>query len=405
MKKIKKQYISRDKYSDKIRPFIKKEIIKVLTGQRRVGKSYLLYQIIDLINSIEPKAKIIYINMELYDFFHLRNEHSLINYVNEHRDNNEYVFLLIDEVQEIENFQYALRSLLAEGNTDIYCTGSNAKMLSGDLATYLSGRYIEIKVFGLTFPEFLKFHKLKSEEESFNKYIQFGGLPYLKHLEMNSSVIYEYLKDIYSTILLKDVVDRYKIRNINFLENLIRFLSDNLGSLVSAKKISDYLKSQNLKISPQIVLDYLSILESTYFLYKVRRSDLQGKKIFEIGDKYYFEDIGIRNSIVGYKPNDINKLLENIVYIHLLSSGYKITVGQSNGKEIDFICEKQGEKIYVQVCYLLSDEKVIKREFGNLLMLENNYPKFVVTMDKVISQNTYKGIEHINIINFLCNKY
>ena len=395
------KYIKRPLYLDRVKPFIDKDIIKVFKGQRRIGKSYLLIQTIDYIKELHPKAEIIYINKELDEFAEIRDSTTLLSYIKKQKQSNNKTYLFIDEIQDIQDFEKALRSLLAEGQFDIYCTGSNAKLLSGELATLLSGRYIEVEVFGLSYIEFLAFHNQTDSDQSLENYLRFGGLPFLIHLPLESPIVFEYLKNIYQTILLKDIVSRYNIRNIAFLERLVRFLCDNTGSIVSAKKISDFLKSQQVKISPQVVLDYLEYIASACLIYKVIRTDLAGKKIFEIGEKYYFEDIGLRNSIVGYKTPDISKILENVCYMHLRTCGYSIFVGYSDNKEIDFICEKQGEKLYVQVCYLLADEKTIEREFGNLLEIKDNYPKMVVSMDTTKSIGTFKGIKTLHMREFL----
>ncbi|HHD92122.1 MAG TPA: ATP-binding protein, partial [Candidatus Portnoybacteria bacterium] len=340
-----KKYIKREKYLKKIKPFINQGIIKVLVGQRRVGKSYLLFQIMDLIKSENPKANIIYINKEQFKFDAIRDYQTLLEYIKKHslKSGKNYVF--IDEIQDIDQFEKALRSLNANGNYDLYCTGSNANLLSGELATYLSGRYIEILVHSLDYREFLKFHKLKDSEKSFKQYIIFGGLPYLKHLELDEEIVFDYLQSIYNTILLKDVINRYKIRNISFLKNLSHYVADNVGALVSAKKISDFLISQKIKISPNTVLDYLSYLSNAFLIYKVPRIDIKGRKIFEINEKYYFEDLGLRNVIAGYNQDDINKILENLVYLHLISQGYEVFVGQLDKNEIDFVAEKKNERV------------------------------------------------------------
>lgn len=396
-----KSYIKRPQYISRIIPYINKDVIKVIVGQRRVGKSYLLFQIMDeLLKAGVNKSNIIYINKELYEFDFLKDYKSLLSFVKKETKNKKKHYLFIDEVQDIIQFEKALRHWNAKGGYDIYCTGSNANLLSGELATYLSGRYVEIEVFSLSYPEFLEFHKLKSGKESFLKYVKYGGLPYLINLELNDDVVYDYLKNIYNTIILKDVVSRHKIRNVAFLERLIEYLADNIGSLVSSKKISDFLKSQKIKISPNVILDYLSFLSSAFFIFKARRADIQGKKIFEINEKYYFEDLGIKNSIIAYKQADINKILENLVYMRLKNSGYKVAVGQLGKREIDFVAEKGGEKIYVQVAYLLASEAIRKREFENLLAIRDNYPKIVVSMDEM-ADGKYKGVEQINIIDFL----
>ena len=401
MTAFKREYIKRPIYLELVKPYMDKDIIKVLVGQRRVGKSYMLFQIMDAILLKHKNPEIIYINKELDEFDPIVNHTDLLEYIKSKEKGTGKKYIFIDEVQDIENFEKALRSLQAKGGYDIYCTGSNASLLSGELSTLLSGRYVETKIYSLSFSEFLEFHKLSNNRNSLTKFFKYGGLPYLINLELNDQIIYDYLKNIYAAILFKDVVKRYNIRNINFLEKLVRYVADNTGNLVSSKKISDFLKSQRIQISPQLVLDYLAHLESAFFIFKVLRTDIIGKKIFEIGEKYYFEDLGLRNSIIGYKANDINKILENAVYQHLRISGYNISIGKSGDKEIDFICEKSGKKIYVQVAYLLQDEKTINREFGNLLEINNNYPKYVVSMDEVISGSDFEGIEHVSIQEFI----
>ena len=395
-----KKYIKRKYYLEKINPFIDKGIIKVIVGQRRVGKSYLLFQLMDVIKKNHKNANIIYINKELNEFKDIKDYQNLIDFIKRNTKAKVKNYIFIDEIQDIKQFEKALRNFNTINKYDIYCTGSNANLLSSELATYLSGRYIEIEVFGLSYTEFLLFHKLKDNQKSFLKYIKYGGLPYLHNLELNDSVVYDYLKNVYNTILFKDVVNRHKIRNTSFLERLVEYLADNTGSLVSSKKISDFLKSQKINISPNIVLDYLSFLVQAFFVFKVQRSDVQGKKIFEINDKYYFEDLGLRHSIIGYRQIDINKILENLVFLHLQIAGYKVTVGKLNNKEIDFVYEKQNERLYIQVAYLITEENR-EREFGNLLAISDNCPKIVISMDEIIDKGEYKGIKQINIKDFL----
>lgn len=394
------KYIERPLYIDRLKPFIGKSLIKVLIGQRRVGKSYLLMQLRDLIKKQSPDTQIIYINKEQHEFSKITNSDDLFLYLKENVKGNGNVALFIDEIQDIESFEITLRDLATRDNYDIYCTGSNANLLSSELATFLSGRYIEIKVFGLSYTEFLVFYNLQDSVATFHNYLKFGGLPYLINLNTEIQVAYEYLTSIYNTILLKDVVARFKIRNVKFLENLVEFLADNIGSIVSSKKISDYLKSQKINISPQVVIDYLGYIESSFLVFKVKRTGIEGKKIFEIGEKYFFEDIGIRNAIVGYKTSDIHKILENVVYLHLRMAGYSVTVGQEGNKEIDFIAQKAGEKIYVQVAYMLTNEGTINREYGNLLEISDNFPKYVVTMDELTEISTYKGINRMHVKDF-----
>lgn len=395
------KYVSRPIYLNKIRKYLEKDIIKVISGQRRVGKSYMLYQIIDEIKNIHTNPDIIYINKEWHEYKEIKDDESLIDYIEKHKSNKELTYLFIDEVQDIENFEKALRSLQSKKNYNIFCTGSNAQLLSGDLATYLSGRYVEIKLYSLIYPEFLHFHHLDDSSSSFIKFLKYGGLPYLINLELEDEIIYDYLKNIYSAILFKDVVKRYQIRHVSLLENLVYYLADNTGSIVSAKKITDFLKSQQTKISPQVVSNYLSYLTSAFFIFKVLRSDIKGRKIFDFNEKYYFEDLGLRHAIKGYKTEDINKILENIIYQHLVVSGYQVTIGQLESKEIDFVAEKHGKKLYVQVAYLIPDEKTREREFGNLMKVKDNYPKYVISMDEILGGTDYQGIEHWFIRDFL----
>ena len=394
-----KIYIKRESYIKKIKPFIDKGIVKVLIGQRRVGKSFVLFQIIDEIKKINKKANIIYINKESNEFEFINDYKDLLEYIKEKQDKKNKNYLFIDEIQDINKFELAIRDLVLKDNFDIYITGSNSNIFSSELATFLSGRYIEIEIKSLSFNEFLKFHNLKKNKESLFKYMKFGGMPYLVNLELTEDIVYEYLKNIYNTIILKDVVFRNDIRNAEFLNRLIEFLSDNIGNLISANKINDFLKSQKVEISINTILNYINFLNQTFFIQKVKRQNIIGKKIFEINEKYYFEDLGIKNSIFGYKESDINKILENLVYSHLKNLGYNVFVGVIENKEIDFVAFKNDKKIYVQVCYLLFNKETKDREFGNLLSIKDNYEKIVVSMDQI--SNNYMGIKNINILDFL----
>jgi len=397
---MKTNNVKRNLYFSKIEPFIDKSMIKVLVGQRRVGKSYLLRQVMDYIIEQTPNANIIFIDKEKFEFDSIRNYIDLINYCHSKIERNQKNYLFVDEIQDVENFEKALRHFYSSENMDIYCTGSNANLLSGELAGTLSGRYIEIKVYSLTYPEFLEFHKLENNKTSLDHYLRIGGLPYIINLRPDKEVIYEYLKNIFATIIYKDIITRYKVRNHSFLENLVKYLATNTGNLISAKKVSDFLKSQNVNMSPQIVIDYLQYLQNAFVVFKVARSDISGKKVFETNEKFYFEDIGLKNVIGGVSNFQINQVLENVVYNHLLVLGYDISVGVSGNKEIDFVCSKEGKKRYVQVTYLLSDDKVTKREFGNLAAINDNYPKMVVSLDEFAPDNI-NGILHIHLIDFL----
>lgn len=397
-----KSYIPRPLYTERIKPFINKQLIKVITGQRRIGKSYILMQLADVIKEQNPLANIIYVDKERLAFSEIRKDTDLYNYVKSASQGYEYNYLFVDEVQEIENFQLCLRSLLNENICDLYCTGSNAKILSGELATHLAGRYIEFHVHSLSYGEFLQFNQLQDSQESFRQYLTFGGMPYIHNLALDENVIFEYLRNVYSTILLKDVVIRESIRNVPFLENLIAYLVDNTGSLFSAQNISKYLKSQHVNIPTQTILNYLRALCNSFFIYKAQRAEIQGMKIFEIGEKYYFEDLGLHNAIRHFDfRKDINKVMENVVYIDLLRHGYQVYIGKSGDKEVDFIAMKNDRKIYLQIAYMLYDDATIKREFENLLGIPDNYPKYVVTMDEMQCGSNYQGIKQIHLRHFL----
>ncbi len=390
----------RDTYIERIKPFMHTPIVKVMIGHRRVGKSYILYQLIDEIRNKEYDANIIYINKEDIAYVDIVSSKDLHDYIAFRLMSKRKNYIFIDEIQEIEDFKVAVRSLALDESNDIYITGSNSEMFSSDLANELGGRYVEFKIYSLSYAEFLDFHKLNNDDESLEKYIRFGGLPYLIHLPMREEVVMEYIRSVYSTIVLRDVVARNNIRNTAFLEQLIRFLADNIGSLFSSKSISDFLKSQNIRMSPTLVSEYADSLASAFVVHRLGRYDIVGKRLFERGEKYFFENMGIRNVVAGYKPQDRAKRLENIVCNHLLYCGYEVAVGTFSTEEIDFVCTRAGETLYVQVAAELSKPETIAREFGNLLKIKDNYPKIVVSGERSF-ENTYEGIEHIYIRDFL----
>ncbi len=387
-------------YIERIKPFMHTPIVKVMIGHRRVGKSYILYQLIDEIRNNEHDANIIYINKEDIAYVDIVSSKDLHDYIASRLISKRKNYIFIDEIQEIKDFKVAVRSLALDDNNDIYITGSNSEMFSSDLANELGGRYVEFKIYSLSYMEFLDFHKLNNDDESLEKYGRFGGLPYLIHLPMREEVVMEYIRSVYSTIVLRDVVARHNIRNTAFLEQLIRFLADNIGSLFSSKSISDFLKSQNIRMSPTLVSEYADALASAFVVHRLGRYDIVGKRLFERGEKYFFENMGIRNVVAGYKPQDRAKRLENIVCNHLSYCGYDITVGTLSTEEIDFVCKRAGETLYVQVAVELSKPETVAREFGNLLKIKDNYPKIVVSGERSF-ENTYEGIEHIYIRDFL----
>lgn len=388
----------RETYLKKIEPYIGKALIKVLTGQRRVGKTVLMKQIRNLVHQIDNKANTIYINKEEHEYKLIKNAEDLFNYIESKLSSNQANYIFIDEIQEIAEFEIALRQLLVKG-VDIYCTGSNANMLSGDLATHLSGRYIEFHVNSLSYAEFMQLHELTNSNETLNKYIRYGGLPYLVHLPLTDEVVYGYLKSIYNTIILKDIVTRYSIRDVYFLDRLVEYLSDNLGSYVSSNKISAFLKSQRVHLSVNTVMNYLKYLTNSFFIHKVERLDIIGKKRFEINDKYFFTDLGLKHAILPYTGAQIGSVFENLVYNQLLYEDYKVFVGKHQDREIDFVAQKGSETKYIQVAYQLPNESVREREFGNLLKIEDNYEKIVVSADEFTTD--YKGIKHVHIRDFL----
>ena len=392
--------INRQRYIDKVKPFINKDLIKVFVGQRRVGKSYLMKLTEQYILEQNPDANIIFIDKERYEFDHISDYHSLIAFVNNKIVSGKSNYLFIDEIQEISGFEKGLRHFQNSSDIDIYCTGSSGDILSGELASLLSGRHIKIDVFSLCYSEFLTFHNLDDSREALQNFLKWGGLPYLMNLDKNDEVVYDYLSNILSSIIYKDIIHRYNIRNVEFFDRLIRFIASNTGNLISAKKISDYLKSQKVNIAPRVVLNYLNFLQKAFLIYKSNRIDIHSKKVFEINDKYYFEDWGLRNALLGINEFSVPDIIENVVFSHLKYLNYTVRVGVLNNYEIDFVAENNKGLIYVQVAYLIADEKVKQREFGNLLMIKDNYPKYVISLDS-FPISSYKGIIHLNLRDFL----
>ena len=402
--KFPKNLIERNHYIKRIEPYMRHNVVKVLTGQRRVGKSYILYQLIHLVMEQNPEANIIYLNMEDFENISLKNAGSLYARIKSLLHDNEMNYIFLDEIQDVDHWEDVVRSLSTDDDNDIYITGSNSKMLSSELSTYLSGRYVEFPIYSLSYTEFLQFHHRKDSDETLRLYERYGCLPYLMNLQLDDDTVNEYLSSIYSTIVFRDIVERYKLRNVDFLERLIEYLAENIGNLFSAKKVSDFLKSQQVKISVSQIQNYLQYLANAFLIHRVERYDLVGKRMFEIGEKDYFENLGLRNNIIGYRINDEGKLLENLVYNHLLFLGYQAKVGFLQQKEIDFVAERNHERLYVQVSLRLDNEATIEREFGNLLSIQDNYPKIVVTRD-AFQGNTYQGIRQMSIRELLMKEY
>ncbi|MDQ1354521.1 MAG: uncharacterized protein QG657_4830 [Acidobacteriota bacterium] len=395
---------TRNFYLDKIKPFIKKPVIKVITGMRRVGKSYFLKQIIGLLRQQNvPDKNILYIDKEQLDFDFIQDYLHLDKYINEQFSNitgDKYLF--VDEIQDIQQWEKTINSLLNKGNIDIFITGSNAHLLSSELATLISGRYIEFPIYTLSFKEFLQFRGDKKKEtvNEFQNYIRFGGLPALHHFDLIEDVVYQYLKSVYDTILLKDIIKRNNIRNTHLLENINKYLFENTGNIFSAKRVSDYLKSQKLNVGLDTVQNYIGYLLSTFAAYKVQRYDIKGKRILEIHEKYFAGDVGIRHALLSYKETEIAGVLENLVFLELKRRNYSVYIGRLGDKEIDFIAEKEGKRLYIQVAYLLATAEVVTREFTPLQQVKNNYPKFVLTLDTIWG-NDFEGIKRMNLMDFL----
>ena len=398
---------TRNIYLNKIRPFLGKPVIKVITGMRRVGKSCLLRQVIDLLqeDGVSPE-RILRIDKESLDFEHIKTYDDLNRTALAAFSGKEApCYLVVDEVQEIEEWERAIISLAARGDIDILISGSNAHLLSSELATLISGRYIEIPVYSLGFAEHLQFSEQNHthRQEEFSNFLRMGGMPATYHFERDEELIHQYIGSVYNTILLKDIVKRHAIRNVSLLENIARYLFDNIGNTMSAKRIADYLKAQRLRVGVDTVQNYLGYFTEALLAHKALRYDMKGKRHLELHEKYYLNDIGIRHALLGYREADIGGILENIVFLELKRRGYSVSVGKLGDREVDFIATRQNEKIYIQVAYLLASPETIEREFGVLKSIPDNYPKYVLSLDTLFGEN-FDGIQRINLIDFLLSE-
>lgn len=400
------QIITRPYYADKVDAWIGKGQIIVLTGQRRVGKSYILKDFAERYKE-KPEANIIYINKERKKFDSLKTHEELNAYIDEHFVEGLHNFILIDEVQEIDGWEKSVRSYRLEDRTDIIITGSNSKMLSSELSTLIGGRYQEIHVWSLSYQEFLRFHQLEDNDESLWKYLNYGGLPGLIQTGLeDEDLVWDYIKGVYHTVMLKDIIERHNIRNIAFLNTLLRYFADTVGKLTSLNNISKFMKSQGQDIAVKSISAYLAYFKEVYLLTSVSRYDIHGKKLLESNDKIYFGDVGLRNLIAGgEREGDIEKILENIVYGQLLRMGYNVSVGQLKAGEVDFVCSKTNERVYVQVTYLVASPETEEREFGSLENIKDNYPKYVISMTPLVKRSDRAGITHIGLREFLKNGF
>lgn len=397
--------IKRETYMKRIRPFMNNDLIKVLTGIRRSGKSVMLELIKEeLCNSGINPNQFISINFEDMRYSNLHIGSALHEEILKRAENIQgKVYLFFDEIQEVTDWEKCINSLRVILDCDIYLTGSNAKLLSGELATYLAGRYVEFIIYPFSYTEFLElYHTVYpeiSEQQAFQKYMLAGGMPYLSNLRYKDDPSRQYLTDLFNSVQLKDIVKRNKIRDVDLLERIIAYVMANIGTTFSATTIVKFLKNEQRTVSADTILNYIKYCVDAYLFYQVKRLDLQGKQILATNEKYYIADHGIREAVYGGNMRDINLILENIVYMELLRRGYSVTVGKIKDKEIDFVCEKRNEKIYIQVTYLLASEDTIKREFNIYDEIKDNFPKYVVSLDEFdMSRN---GIKHVNIRNFL----
>lgn len=394
----------RPQYTEKIAGLINRGMMLILVGQRRVGKSKVLELFKDWLKRNRPEANVVYVNKEYQEFRDILTAEQLYDYATVRLPEGGDNYLLIDEVQEIENYENALRSFHAENRCQVIATGSNAYIFSSELGTRLSGRYIEIKIYNLSYLEFLRFHNMEDSDAALMHYLIIGGLPGLLAFKTEEkSQINDYLEGVYNTILVKDIVSREKVRNVTQLENIIRFVADNIGKPVSVANIVRYMTSKGEKISDETASNYLKYLRDAFLAIPVRRFDIHGKMLLESNNKHYFSDHGIRNYICGSDiRGSIEKIMENVVWNHLRRQGFEVSVGILRAGEIDFVATKSDKRIYVQVTYLLASDDTIKREFGNLAAIKDNYPKFVVSMDPVSGGlSEYPGIEHVNLREFL----
>lgn len=400
--------IKRETYMNRIRPFIGNELIKVMTGMRRSGKSVMLELIKEeLTESGVSAEQFISINFEDMRYSHLLTANALHAEILERvKGIEKKAYLFFDEIQEVADWEKCINSLRVSLDCDIYITGSNAKLLSGELATHLGGRYVEFVIYPFSFSEFLELYRTvdpnSTMQQCFQKYLLSGGMPYLANLRYSDEPSKQYLTDLFNSVQLKDIVKRNKVRDVDLLERIIAYVMANVGTTFSATSLVKFLKNEHRTVATETVLNYIKYCCDAYLLYQVKREDLQGKQILASNEKYYIADHGIREAVFGGNMRDINLILENIVHMELLRRGYSVTVGRVGEREVDFVCDKRGEKLYVQVAYLLATEDTVKREFGVYDFIRDNYPKYVVTMDELdMSRN---GIKHRNIRDFLTTK-
>lgn len=398
----KMEVLTRKHYADIVDSWIGKGNIIALVGSRRVGKSYVLKDFIQR-HKDDPEANIIYIDKEKKAFKDIKTKDDLDHWIEARFINGKHNFILIDEAQEIEHFEESICNWYTEDNTDVIITGSNSKMLSGELATLIAGRNVEIRIHPLTYSEFLEFHNLEDSDESLMTYLNYGGLPGLRKVGLdNDEQVWAYLTSVFNTIVLKDIIERHDIRNIPFLNNLIAFYADTTGKLTSANSIAKYMKSQQENVSANLILLYRGFFAEAFLLDIVSRYDIHGKKIFESNEKIYWDDLGLRNlKAEGGMDSYIEKVIENAIYKHLCFLGYEVKVGVLNAGEVDFVCTKPGKTVYVQASYIIAEESTRNREFGPLEKIRDNHPKYVISATPLLTQRDENGIMHLSLRKFL----
>lgn len=401
--------IPRPLYLEKIKPFMHRPLIKVITGIRRSGKSTVLKMLQhELYQQKIPTSQIIFINFESFTASELKSTDKLYAFIKQQIQTDETYYLLLDEIQEVEAWEKAINAFMVDFNVDVYITGSNSYLLSSELSTYLAGRYIELPIFTLSYQEFLTFkahyaNNKNTNSNLFNEYLHKGGFPVVHAGHYDEDTSYKIIQDIYASVILRDTVQRHNIRNVELLERIIRYAFDNIGNTFSGKNVADYFKSQQRKVDLNTVYNYLKALEGAFILHRVERFDLKGKEILKTQEKFYLGDIALLHATMGFRTSLISGILENLIYLELKRRGYQVYIGKLDDKEIDFVAEKQNKKCYIQVAYKLESEKTILREFAPLQAISDNHPKFVITMDEFWNENK-DGIQHQHISEFLLEK-
>lgn len=398
--------IKRTLYLDKIKEFIDKPFIKVISGIRRSGKSSILLLLKDeILHRGAQEQQILLINFESFNYSEIKTDEQLYIYIKQQINPSKKSYILLDEIQEVVGWEKAVNSFMLDFDADVYITGSNSHLLSSELATFLAGRYVEFQIQTLTFRECLSFNKelqnsTKSKLEKFEYFLRIGGFPVLHTSNYSIESAYKIVFDIYSSAILRDTIQRHKIRDVELLERIVKYVFDNIGNSFSAKNVADYFKSQQRKIDLNTVYNYLNALESAFIIHRIQRYDVKGKEILKTQEKYFVSDPALIYAVMGYKDRMISGILENIVLLELLSRDYNVAVGKVGTKEIDFIATKGNAKFYIQVAYMLPDENTVDREFGTLIELKDHYPKYVVTMDSIWT-DTIEGVKHVHIADFL----